>query len=332
MHRIFKEEIKLGVIAFGGGDNVMKKQGCLFMSAIAAVLVAIAGKPAAADICLTQPNVRADGGHWYYRIDRPRHRKCWYQQPSRREARSATSSPPSSAAAQAPSTSPSSANSYGLHSWLSSIGAALTGKAQSIAAQDEEAHVARSAEPAPRRRLRAARQGDADRSHSRRATVEQLRAKQVDPDNFRAMRAESDSRRPDVDQAVLRAAPEDQDSFRAQSNGANNARARAKSIDQEDSRTRINSDNGRGAQANPDNSPLNRFDWDGVQARSATSLTKGDSLQSKAVPTATVGEPLTRQAPPQVSKAGVSALDGAQREALFQEFLRWQERQSLRFR
>src|SRR5258706_13044446 len=80
-----------------------KKQGCL--SAIAAGLVMIAGNSAGAGICLTQPNLGADGGHWYYRIDRPTQRKCWYQQTSRTEARRATSSPPSSAKSRALSTS-----------------------------------------------------------------------------------------------------------------------------------------------------------------------------------------------------------------------------------
>jgi len=303
----------------------MKKPGCLFASAIAAGLVAIAGKPAAADTCLTQPNLRADGGHWYYRVDRPTHRKCWYQQTRRTEARSTTSSPPSPV------------KSNDLSSWLSSFSTAVTRKTPNVGVQ-EEAHEPRSAEPAPERssrwRLRAARRGDADRAHNRRANVEQLRATQVDPDNSRALRAESDSRRQDVDPAVLRAAPEDQASLWVQSNGSNNARARA--IEPGGSRTRrgINPDNGRGAQVDPDDSQLNLVDLNGVHAWSATSFTKGDRLQPKAGPT--VAAPPTPQAPPQVStpvqvKAGVSILDAAQREALFQEFLRTQERQWVRF-
>jgi hypothetical protein len=42
------------------------------------------------------------------------------------------------------------------------------------------------------------RQGDADRSHNRRAKVEQVRAKPVDPDNSRALPVDSDSRSQDV--------------------------------------------------------------------------------------------------------------------------------------
>jgi hypothetical protein len=119
-----------------------------------------------------------------------------------------------------------------------------------------------------------------------------------------------------------------------QRNGSNNARARA--IEPEGSRTRrgINPDNGRGAQVGPDDSQLNRFDLNGVHALSATSFAKGDRLQPNAVPTVAV--PPTPQAPPQVSmpvqlKAGVFALDAVQREVLFQEFLRTQERQWVRF-
>jgi hypothetical protein len=303
----------------------MNKQVCLFASAIAVGLVAIAGKPAAADTCLTQPNLRADGGRWYYRVDRPTHRKCWYQQTPRTEARSTTSSRPS----------PAKSNS--LSSWLPSFSTALTRKTPDVGVQ-EEAHGPRSAEPALERssrwRLRAARRGDADRAHNRRANEEQLRATQVEPDNSRVLHAEPDSRRQEVDPAVLRAAREDQDSLRVQSNGSNDARARA--IEPEGWRTRrgINPDNGRGAQVDPEDPQLNLIDLNGVHARNATSFTKGDRLQPKAGPT--VAAPPSPQASPQVSipvqvKAGVSLLDAAQREALFQEFLRTQERQWVRF-
>jgi hypothetical protein len=295
----------------------MNKQGRLFASAIAAGLVAIAGKPAAADTCLTQPNLRADGGRWYYRVDRPTHRKCWYQQTPRTEARSTTSSRPS----------PAKSNS--LSSWLSSFSTAVTRKTPDVGAQ-EEAHGPRSAEPAPERssrwRLRAARRGDADRSHNRAANVEQLRATQVDPNNSGALRTEFESRRQDVDPAVLRSAREDQDSLRVQSNGSNNARARA--IEPEGSRTRrgVNPDNDRGAQVDADDSQLNLVDLNGVHARGATSFTKGDRLQPKAGPS--VAEPPIPQAPPQVS---IPVQNAAQREALFQEFLRTQERLRIRF-
>jgi hypothetical protein len=161
----------------------------------------------------------------------------------------------------------------------------------------------------------------------------------VDPDNSPAPRAE-------YDPAVLRAAREDQDSFRVQSRRRNNARARAIELDgtgpanQESPAGRaevnaqvenapmrgINPDNGR---VGPQESPLNRFDWDGARARSAV-VSKGDRLAAP-----TEAEPPKPQAPPPVSvpvpaSAGVFASPTA-RETLFQEFLRWQERQSIRF-
>src|SRR5204863_1238939 len=97
----------------------MKKNTCLFASAIAVGLVAFTGKPAVAT-CLTQPNLRADGSHWYYRFDRQTHRKCWYQQTSSKVAPSDNSSPSLSAYSQALPASPSSAPSD-FPAWLSSI-------------------------------------------------------------------------------------------------------------------------------------------------------------------------------------------------------------------
>jgi hypothetical protein len=190
---------KTGDNFYSLGGTAMKIERGLFASAIAVGLVTFTGEPAVAT-CLAQPSLRADGGHWYYRIDRPTNRKCWYQQTSK-EAPSVISSPLSSANSQALSTSPSSASSN-LVAWLSSISAAITSSLPSITAQNDETHDPPSAEPArepsSRSRLRALRQGDADRSHNRRAKVEQVRAKPVDPNNFRALPADSDSRSQDV--------------------------------------------------------------------------------------------------------------------------------------
>jgi hypothetical protein len=178
----------------------MKIERGLFASAIAVGLVTFTGEPAVAT-CLAQPNLRADGGHWHYRIDRPTNRKCWYQQTSMEEVPSITSSPTSSVNSQALPGSPSSASSH-LLAWLSSISAAITSNVPSVTAQNDQAQDPRSAEPAressSRSRLRALRQGDADRSHNRRAKVEQVRAKPVDPDNSRALPVDSDSRSQDV--------------------------------------------------------------------------------------------------------------------------------------
>ena len=158
----------------------MKIERCLFASAIAVGLVAF--KPAVAT-CLTQPNLRADSGHWRYRVDGPTHRKCWYQQTSSKVAPSATSSPSSSANSQALPASRSSPSSD-LFAWLSSISAAITNNVPSVAAPNE-AHDARSAEPAPepssRSRPRATQR---DRSHNRDANVHVRAKHDVDPPQF----------------------------------------------------------------------------------------------------------------------------------------------------
>ena len=158
----------------------MKIERCLFASAIAVGLVAF--KPAVAT-CLTQPNLRADSGHWRYRVDGPTHRKCWYQQTSSKVAPSATSSPSSSANSQALPASRSSPSSD-LFAWLSSISAAITNNVPSVVALNE-AHDARSAEPAPepssRSRPRATQR---DRSHNRDANVHVRAKHDVDPPQF----------------------------------------------------------------------------------------------------------------------------------------------------
>jgi hypothetical protein len=185
-----------------------------------------------------------------------------------------------------------------------------------------------------------------------------LHAKQVNSDNSQAVRAQSDSRRLDVDSTALRVRREDQDSIRVQGGASSNASAlsvepevsrvrranqenatvgqaepaaHAREIGQENSRTQaIKTDDARAAGVDSDDPPLNRFDWDG--ARNAVSSTRVDRLL--AVPT--LAEPPTHKAVPQAAvpasvKPGVSALDATQREALFQEFLRWQERQGVRW-
>jgi len=161
----------------------------LFASVIG--ILAFTATPADAT-CRTQPNLRVDG------VDRTPHRKCSYQEMSSKEARSGTSSLPSAVNSQA--ASPSSAEASGLSAWLSSISAALTSNVPTVAPQNEAARDPRSAEPAREpSRLRAAQR---DRSHNRRANVEQVPAKHVDPDNSRARRADSGSRRQDVNALV----------------------------------------------------------------------------------------------------------------------------------
>jgi hypothetical protein len=46
-------------------------------SVVSTAIACVAAR--AADDCLNEPNHQTrPGGHWYYRIERPNHRKCWY--------------------------------------------------------------------------------------------------------------------------------------------------------------------------------------------------------------------------------------------------------------
>jgi hypothetical protein len=46
-------------------------------SVVSTAIACVAAR--AADDCLNEPKHQTrPGGHWYYRIDRPNHRKCWY--------------------------------------------------------------------------------------------------------------------------------------------------------------------------------------------------------------------------------------------------------------
>src|SRR5262249_7989645 len=146
------------------------KQGRFLASAVAVGFVTAAFTPAAADTCLTQPNTRAEGGHWYYRVDRATHRRCWYQQGGKTTAvQSETSSavPTSSAAQSAAPPSPD-----GVGSVLSSIAAAMSGQAPNPGTPDESAKDRPSAEPVrvPSSRSHGrTKRNDVDRSAARRA-------------------------------------------------------------------------------------------------------------------------------------------------------------------
>ena len=49
-----------------------------FLASVVSTAIACVAARAAAD-CLNEPKHQTrPGGHWYYRIDRPNHRKCWY--------------------------------------------------------------------------------------------------------------------------------------------------------------------------------------------------------------------------------------------------------------
>src|SRR5262245_38817003 len=52
---------------------------CARIVLAAVAFAALSSHPAQADDCLAAPNFQAgQSGHWYYRIDRANHRKCWY--------------------------------------------------------------------------------------------------------------------------------------------------------------------------------------------------------------------------------------------------------------
>src|SRR5258708_25755408 len=49
-----------------------------FLASVFSTAIACAAARAADD-CLSEPkNQTPPGGHWYYRIDGPNHRKCWF--------------------------------------------------------------------------------------------------------------------------------------------------------------------------------------------------------------------------------------------------------------
>jgi hypothetical protein len=66
--------------------------GIIAFSIAVAILLGAHG-PAAAGECLAKPADRGHkAGHWYYRLDQTRHRRCWYFEAS--EAKAAPSAPP----------------------------------------------------------------------------------------------------------------------------------------------------------------------------------------------------------------------------------------------
>jgi hypothetical protein len=99
-------------------------------SLLAASIADGAVRAAGADNCLEKPNLQAtEGGHWYYRVDRPTHRKCWYQAGSGTRVASA-------AARQVPQQakpSPSASQPPRIIAWLSEIAASVTGANSSAA-------------------------------------------------------------------------------------------------------------------------------------------------------------------------------------------------------
>jgi hypothetical protein len=102
---------------------------------VAAFVVSTNGTAPAAEACITKPDLQADArGHWYYRVDRVNHRRCWYLQRSESQVANIGSSEP---------LPPAPSNQQpGLLSWFSSVVAAITGV--SAAGDDQTATVDRS--------------------------------------------------------------------------------------------------------------------------------------------------------------------------------------------
>jgi hypothetical protein len=89
----------------------MRTSSAPIILAIVVAATATASRAArAGDDCLAAPNAgAAQGSHWYYRLDRATHRKCWYVGPQGAKVRrAATATPPASARAPAapPSVAP----------------------------------------------------------------------------------------------------------------------------------------------------------------------------------------------------------------------------------
>jgi hypothetical protein len=118
---------------------------------LAAALFVGAGDAApAADDCLAGPNRQATpGAHWYYRIDRATHRRCWYLKQPATEAPAVAAPQPGTAAAATPG--PDNQRTI-----FSTIFSALNGAPppKTASAPSTEAGSAEAAAPAgPKRRI-----------------------------------------------------------------------------------------------------------------------------------------------------------------------------------
>jgi hypothetical protein len=245
----------------------MRKLRLSFASAkirVAFTVASIAGMAAvgnnaarAADTCLTRPDLRAAGGHWYYRVDRVNHRHCWYQEGQASGARSARPSP---ASAEPTSSAPS-----GLSSLLASIAAKVGGAPATPVAQDNAARDPSAAETVP------------ERTVTRRSRL----AKGTDEKRIVAR-------------------------------------------DTNDSRVDLNATPGPGPGQDPSPAALpfeQRFSVREAAQEPARSRSAAAETQPAAPPLPPARPTVQERAP----------LDTAQREMLFQEFLRWQERRHSRF-
>jgi hypothetical protein len=116
----------------------------------AAIMLGPGHAALAADDCLAGPSrPPAQGGHWYYRLDRVNNRKCWYlvEPDARAPTAEAPQSPPPPEAAPQPSWS----------SFFSSLSAGFAGTTQPDAAGGDSRSL-QTARPDDRRGEEASRQ------------------------------------------------------------------------------------------------------------------------------------------------------------------------------
>jgi hypothetical protein len=84
---------------------------------VLAILLSVqSGSVFAAGDCITEPNLKQTGaGHWYYRFDRARHRKCWYlERPDAAASDVASRATQSSSGPASEPTAPSVLSSFAL--------------------------------------------------------------------------------------------------------------------------------------------------------------------------------------------------------------------------
>lgn len=78
-----------------------RNQARVVASLVVLIMLGAAPRPAAAGECTGHPNLQPGDAHWYYRIDRLNHQRCWYQRGrSQSEGSSTTESEPAVANAK----------------------------------------------------------------------------------------------------------------------------------------------------------------------------------------------------------------------------------------
>jgi hypothetical protein len=128
-----------------------------YVSLLAEALVLSASAASAAPDCLAAPDrTSGPGTHWYYRIDRPTGRKCWYLK--QLDARAATPAAPPSAARPADADAQPQ-----LFSWLSSAFSSIGRPAREPEVASRESGPSTS-DGARKRERKQARRPDAGRA------------------------------------------------------------------------------------------------------------------------------------------------------------------------